>query len=358
MQKRIIIVGDSFSLGVGADFPDVFNNVNKLAPKIREGWLSDWQNSCAEVVAEDIKVFSTDKIIDQEIYDRYNSLSIEYSKWVQTVYTTEYGKILKSQNIPVTAENTLPGIMASRDRLVDYKHTWSNVLADLLPDIEIVNLSRGGGSMSTVVSGLSAYINQSKNDNYETLVFFHAPDPARKHIIGTKSFFPNDTIYNSEIDKLLGYTRDYNVASVSHLQVNEEKKYNIEQHNFMYVENDLYIGEWYQNIYNTQQICKANGFCFVWSPVSIPVIDIKQNTRNMYPNVLGLDIQFNRTPEEIDEEFACLYRKHILLALNNPTVDPSEIYSGCLHFTGKVQRLFGLWMAKSLISNEEFWWQK
>jgi hypothetical protein len=141
MQKRIIIVGDSFSLGVGADFPDVFNNVNKLAPKIREGWLSDWQNSCAEVVAEDIKVFSTDKIEDHGIYDRYNSLSIEYSKWVQTVYTTEYGKILESQNIPVTAENTLPGIMASRDRLVDYKHTWSNVLADLLPDIEIVNLT-------------------------------------------------------------------------------------------------------------------------------------------------------------------------------------------------------------------------
>ena len=358
MKKRIIIVGDSFSLGVGADFPAVFDNVNKYAPKIREDWLSDWKTSSAERIAEDLKILNTDKSEDHEVYDRHNSLVMEYNKWVQSVYRTDYSKILKSQNIAVTEETTQPGLMTSRNLLVDYKHTWSNVLADLLPDIEIVNLSKGGSSMSSVLSVLSAYINQTQNDNYDTLVFFHAPDPARKHVISTKSFFPDDTIYHREIDRLINYTRDYNVSSMSKFEINQEQRYDIEEHNFMYVENNLYIGEWYQDIYNAQQICIANNYCFAWSPVAIPLIDIKQNKHDMLPNVLGLDVRLDRIPKQIDEEFVCLYRKHMSLALNNPQVDMSEVYSGCQHFTGKVQELFGMWMAKSLVVNEDWWWRK
>ena len=358
MKKRIIIVGDSFSLGVGADFPAVFDDVNKLAPKIREDWMSDWKTSSSERIAEDIKIINTNEPEDHEVYDRHNNLSMEYSKWVQSVYTTEYEKILESQNISPTEENTQPGLRTSRNLLVNYKHTWSNVLADLLPDIEIVNLSKGGSSMSTVVSTLSAYINQTQNDNYDTLVFFHAPEPARKHVISTKSFFPDDTKYHNEIDRLIHHTRDFNISSIGKFRINEEQTYDIEEHNFMYAENSLYIGEWYQNIYNAQQMCIANNYCFAWSPVSIPLIDIKQNKHNMFPNVLGLDVRLDRIPKEIDEEFVCLYRKHMGLALNNSRINRSEIYSGCMHFTGKVQELFGMWMAKSLVVNEDWWWRK
>ena len=43
MKKRIIIIGDSFSLGVGADFPELFDNAHWLAPKSDSNWFDDWK---------------------------------------------------------------------------------------------------------------------------------------------------------------------------------------------------------------------------------------------------------------------------------------------------------------------------
>ena len=364
MKKRIIIAGDSFSLGVGADFPQVFENVNELAPKIREAWMSDWKKASADIIQDGLLVRTTNKRDDQDIHQKYQELGEEYNRWRQSVYNTEYHLMLESKSIIPTPENTEPGLRHDRVDLVDYEHTWSNVLDGLLDDTEVVNLGRGGSSMASVVSSLSTYINSQQDINdYETLVFFQAPDPARKQVIATKTFdYIDDSgkeIKQNHYEKMLTHFKDYNVAAISKLKLfSDTERYDIEQHNFMYVEHDLYIGEWFQQIYNMQQICKANNFCMAWIPTGILIGQLQKNFLNQYPNVLGLDIRYDRCPKEIDEGFPSMVHKNLQLGIGNSSFDNADIYSGCHHFTGKVQKLFAMYMAKSLISNEEFWWQK
>ena len=64
-----------------------------------------------------------------------------------------------------------PGIQTGRE-LAENSATWSNQLQSMLTDTEVINLSKPGGSMATVVSALTTYINMNATDDRETLVFF------------------------------------------------------------------------------------------------------------------------------------------------------------------------------------------
>ncbi len=365
MKKRIIIVGDSFSLGVGADFPP-FENLNKYAPTIKDSWLADW-HQVTEGYYKDYVLRQEDPRIkeNESIHERLSELSREYHAWTKEVFMTDYFKLWKQDNDGRPTSNDLkPGIHTGRG-LAEHSGTWSNQLQSMLQDTEVINLSKPGGSMATVVSALSTYINMYVTDDRETLVFFQAPDPARRHVI-TSEFNKTldyegdieETSVESNFNNKLYYIQDYNIASMRKLKPSADSPdtYNIASFNKMYIEKNLYIGEWYQNIYNMQSICKANNFNMAWCTSTVPVGDIIHNAKNEYPNVMDLDVRFDRMPHNIDKQFVSFTFKNEILGIKNANY--KEIMSGCRHYTAKNQQLFAKFMANSLITNEDFWWQK
>ena len=357
MKKRIIIVGDSFSLGVGADWPP-FENVHPLAPYIGDTWINNWKQTTTDYF-KDIKLQQRHNIKEnQSLLENLSTLQREFRAWQDQVYKTDYFKLMKEKDPECnpTNDEMKPGIMHKRDSLEHYPHTWSNVLRTLLSDIDVINLSSGGCSMATVVTSLSAFINaNTDHDNYETLVFFQAPEPSRKHLITSNiaSFIDKDqfTDFNLKLEHIL----DYNVATNNKIDLLNEY-YDFTGHNLAYVENDLFVGEWFQNIYNMQQICKANDFNMAWCTAQLPIKEVIENKDNMFPNVLELDVRYDRNPFTLDRFFASMTILHRHLGMKH--VDYGDIYSGCMHFSGEVQKHFAEYMAKSLIDNEEFWWQK
>ena len=365
MKKRIIIVGDSFSLGVGADFPP-FENLNKYAPPIEKAWLDNWYQTTTGHY-KDIVIRQSDPKVKENtsVHERTAELSREYQTWTRRVFTTDFYKLWKQDNTgQPTNKDLKPGIQTGRS-LAEYSATWSNQLQSMLPDTEVINLSKPGGSMATVVSALTTYINMNATDDRETLVFFQAPDPARRHVITSelnkKLDYEGDieeTGVESDFDTKMYYIQDFNIASIHRLKpdANSSDTYDIKDFNKMYIEKNLYIGEWYQNIYNMQSICKANNFNMAWCTSTIPVGDIIHNDKNEYPNVMDIDIRFDRMPHNIDKQFVSFTFKNEILGIKNAKYH--EIMSGCRHYTPKVQQLFAKFMANSLITNEDFWWQK
>lgn len=359
MKKRIIIVGDSFSLGVGADYPP-FDNVHRLAPSIGDTWIDNWSQLTGDYL-KDYKLQVEQGIKENNsILENMTSLQHLYRAWSNKVLDTDYFTLLKEENPNLTYDemDLEPGLMHKRHTLESYPSTWSNVLNNLLDDIEVINLSKGGNSMASVVSSLSSFLNTSKNiSQCETLVFFQAPDPARKHLVLRElpaSVNTDQEEYNLNFEYLV----DFNVATVNKIILDKHKDstYDFTDHNLAYIENELFIGEWYQNIYSMQQICKANNFSMVWCPAQIPTSKIQSNFHNDYPNVMNLDVRFDRTPLEIDSQFESLANMHRDIGMEH--VDYGDIFSGCMHFSGEVQKYFAEYMAKSLKDNEEFWWQK
>lgn len=355
MKKRIIIVGDSFSLGVGADFPEVFDNVHWLAPKIDSTWYEDWKRISGDHIKDERLQGLTGNKENESILEHLRKLTDQYNEWTTSVYRTNYFDILKEQDpyCKPTKEEMNPGLRTQGYDLRHYPKTWSNQLDAMLPDIDVINLSKGGCSMASVVSSLSTFINMDTESNeYETLVFFQAPEPCRKQIITTEHDYNTS---DSELESKLNYFRDYNINHTTHVNIGNNK-YDFTKHNTAYAIHDLYIGEWFQNIFNAQQICKANNFHMAWCSSQEHVDHIITNKSNLYPNVLDLDIRLDRMPHTIDKEFVSLVALHRILGTKN--LDYGEIYTGCMHFTGKAQKVVANYMAKSLISNEEFWWQK
>ena len=357
MKKRIIIVGDSFSLGVGADFPEVFDNVNPLAPKIDSTWYENWKRISGDHIKDERLQGLTGTKENESILEHLHKLTDQYNEWTTSVYRTNYFDILKEQDpyCKPTKEEMRPGLRTQGYDLRHYPKTWSNQLDAMLPDIDVINLSKGGCSMASVVSSLSTFINMDTESNeYETLVFFQAPEPCRKQIITTEHDYEISGP-ETELESKLNYFRDYNINHTTHVYIGDNE-YNFTKHNTAYAIHDLYIGEWFQNIFNAQQICKANNFHMAWCSSQEPVDHIITNKSNLFPNVLDLDIRLDRMPHTIDKEFVSFVALHRILSTKN--LDHGEIYTGCMHFTGKAQKVVANYMAKSLISNEEFWWQK
>jgi len=357
MKKRIIIIGDSFSLGVGADFPDVFDNANKLAPKIDSNWYDNWKMISSDHIKDEQLQKRTGTKENLSIIEHLSSLTNQFNEWTLSVYRTDFFRIFKEQNpgCKPAKEDLIPGLKTQGHELRHYPKTWSNQLNDLLPDIDIINLSKGGSSMASVVSSLSTFINMdTKSNEYETLVFFQAPEPCRKQIIKT-THERDCPEFDSEIESKLAYYRDYNINHSTNICI-DDNEYNFSKHSTAYAVHDLYVGEWFQNIFNAQQICKANNFHMVWCTSQEHVDHLLTNKNNLFPNVLDLDVRFDRMPHVVDKEFVSLVGLHRIIGVKN--LDFGEIYSGCMHFTGKTQKLVAKYLAKSLISNEEFWWQK
>lgn len=357
MKKRIIIVGDSFSLGVGADFPN-FDTLNKYAPPLDLVWYENWKVITKSYI-ENIQLQKTQGIKENpSINERMEQLTKEYIDWQQSVFKVDYHHKFKNDINNLGKQPTdfdlVPGIKVHRTQLLDYKATWTNQLSTLLPDTEIINLSRGGSSMATVVSALSLFINyRNDHSKYQTLVFFQAPDPSRRNYITT---YPDKhETFDCEFEKKLSAIYDYNIIGNSKKSFDYDT-YDWKEHNDAYLLHNLSIGEWYQNIFNAQQICKANDFNMAWCTSAIPINDITSNSDNDYPNMLDIDIRLDRMPHNIDHKFLSLVALHRILGVEN--IDYSNIYAGCMHFSGEVQKQFAEYMAKSLIDNEEFWWQK
>ena len=357
MKKRIIIIGDSFSLGVGADFPN-FDALNKYAPPFDTRWYQNWKIITKSYI-ENIQLQRTQGIKENpSIDERMRQLTSEYVEWQQSVYeidfNDEFRKDVANQGKLPTTSDLDPGIKMHRSQLRDYEATWTNQLSKLLPDVEIINLSRGGSSMASVVSALSLFIN-SRNDHseYQTLVFFQAPDPSRKHFMTTcpDKDYKTDSVFEDKLSAIY----DYNIVGANNIKINNET-YNWKEHNEAYALHNLSIGEWYQNVFNAQQICKANDFNMAWCTSAIPISDITSNLNNHYPNMLDFDIRLDRMPHNIDKKFLSLVALHRILGVEN--TDFSNIYAGCMHFTGEIQKIVANYMANSLISNENFWWQK
>ena len=316
MKKRIIIVGDSFSLGVGADFPEVFDNVHWLAPKIDSTWYEDWKRISGDHIRDERLQGLTGNKENESILEHLRKLTDQYNEWTTSVYRTNYFDILKEQDpfCKPTKEEMNPGLRTQGSDLRHYPKTWSNQLDAMLPDIDVINLSKGGCSMASVVSSLSTFINMDTESNeYETLVFFQAPEPCRKQIIKTKHDYNTS---DSELESKLNYFRDYNINNTTHVYIGDNE-YNFTKHNTAYAIHDLYIGEWFQNIFNAQQICKANNFHMAWCSSQEPVDHIITNKNNLFPNVLDLDIRLDRMPHTIDKEFASFVALHRILGTKN-----------------------------------------
>lgn len=357
MKKRIIIVGDSFSLGVGADWPP-FENVHPLAPPIGDTWLNNWRQITADYFT-DFKLQVEQNIKENKsILDSMSALQQMYRIWQDSVYEADFYSQMKEidPDCNPTSEEIKPGIMHKREDLEYYPHTWSNVLNSLLPDIDVINLSVGGASMASVVSSLSIFVNSnSDHNNYETLVFFQAPEPSRKHVVTTDVPPAVNKEQCTDFNYKLEHLIDYNVSGPGKLHI-VDSHHNFKEHNLAYAEKDLFVGEWFQDIFNMQQICKANDFYMAWCTAQIPIRQVMENKDNMFPNVLGLDIRYDRNPFNLDRFFASMVILNRKLGMNY--VDHGNIFSGCMHFSGEVQKHFAEYMANSLISNEEFWWQK
>ena len=353
MKKRIIIIGDSFSLGVGSEFPNVLSEVHEACPKIRQDFLEEFEK-VSGLFYEEIKD-APHKLPGEELENKYNSLYEEYLEWRNAVLATDLWSLQKERGVEETL-NLDVGMITDRYRYTKYPHTWSSVLNNLLDDVEVINLSRGGYSMGSVLSSLCTWI-ELNNDHaeYETCVFFQCPDPARKQFFATtKPVITN----GEEFDRRVDHLGDYNISAMREVSMPDESgKFNIESHSLWYIEKNLYIGEWFQNIYSMQNICKANGFNYVWCSTMIPHGDIKSNRQKAYPNVLGLNLNWNRNIQQIDPEFASLTHKHMKLAFQN-LADVGEMMSGCRHYSRKTQKLFALYLANSLNQHENFWWKK
>ena len=332
MKKRLIIVGDSFSLGIGSNFPEILHD--ESTANLRDSWHKEWKEATRDYLKNATKNNGT---LVQILYS-------EYMAWEKEVITSYKGYETYDQARRVWA----------RDNIHNHHNTWCNVLKNTLEDTEVINLSSGGFSIKSVVSALSVFINiNNDHEEYETLVFFQAPDPARTNLINVSPIREN---YNgiTEFNKRIEHLMDYNYATtniVKPLQ-SSESVYNLEIHNNMFIEHDLFVGEWYQGIFNAQQICKANGFDFVWCTTVE-----EQHTLLKAPNVLNLDISTDRMPHHIDPSFNSLFSKHIDVCKEN-NVDLGNVFAGCRHFSSVAQKHFADYMAKLLISNKEFWWQK
>ena len=344
MQKRIVIVGDSFSLGVGAQYPEIFDQVNSLAPKISADWLHDFTTAQREYYENynfDSK-YKNNKT--KPALDTMDFLSNAYQAWLMDVYNAEVQGPC--------------GVLSSRPDYTNYPHIWSNVLATYLDDTEVINISAGGRSMSSVVSALSTWININNDHNkYETLVFFQAPDPARKQLIANTHKFEYSTEEEyTQFDNNMEFIRDYHVAHKTKMQPyrGANDSFDFKGHNEMYVAYDMYVGEWYQNIYNMQQICIANDFDFAWTTSGLAYHE-PFSMDEKYKNVLELDIRLDRNVVEIDNTFVSLHFKHLQLGILN-LEDKGYIMDGTQHFSRQTQQLFAGYLAKSIISKPEWWW--
>lgn len=322
-MKRILVVGDSFSLGEGADFP------NELLG-VRDNYYEDHLRISADY-------YSTVKQNKTPSDNQENALHELFVEFIDC----------RRDRLMSLEEN---GFLCTRKEFADYPHTWSNVLQDTLGDVEVTNLSRGGYSMASLVTALSTWISRCHRGE-EVMVFFQVPEPARKQIVTTTPEDKSDNVFENSVSHI----KDYNIARGPLIDINNQE-YNIESHNHLYMEQNLYTAEWYQNIYNMQQICIANGFPFVWCNTMIPHQDLKSNLNNEYPNVMGLDIRWDRNIQAIDPNFVALTNTLMDLGLAN--CDLGKITSGCRHYTKEVQKQFAHYIAKSLITNNDFWWKK
>ena len=74
---------------------------------------------------------------------------------------------------------------------------------------------------------------------------------------------------------------------------------------------NLSIGEWHQNVFNAQQICKANDFNMAWCTSAT-----SRDTTNLnnHPNMLDFDIRLDRMPHNIDKKssFSCITQNLVL----------------------------------------------
>lgn len=361
MQKRIIIIGDSFSLGVGAQFPEVFNDANQYAPKIQSGWQEEFESAQREYY--EAFLFDNRDTSKKETMDFLTNI---FHQWTESVYTTDLEARFKENNIGKhPAESDLQfGILSSRKDYCDYPHIWSNVLDSYLDDVEVINLSCGGKSMASVVSSLSTFISiNNDHDKYETLVFFQAPEPGRKQMVATKTTFeymvdPQFTPY----DKRMDCVKDFNVHGPTKVKPfrGAEEDFDLAGHHEMYLLHKLYLGEWFQNIFNAQNICKANNFSFAWTTSALSVhemLEKKKNKDDEFVNVLDLDIRLDRNVVTLDNTFVSLHFKHIHLGLTN-MADKGCIMDGTQHFTKETQKLFAGYLANLLLTNEDWWWSK
>jgi hypothetical protein len=324
MKKTILVIGDSFSVGEGADFPGELHGMRDNYYEDHLRLSADYNSTVKQ------KKQPSD---DQEI--AFHDLFVEFIDW-------------RRDRLMSPEEN---GFLFTRKEFADYPHTWSNVLQDTLGDVEVINLSRGGYSMASIVTALSTWINRCHRGE-EVMVFFQVPEPARKQLVATKE---QDDMSNNLLENSLNHIKDYNIVRGPLIDINNQE-YDIESHNHLYLEQNLYTAEWYQNIYNLQQICIANGFPFVWCSTGIPHEDIRSNLNDQYPNVMELDIRWDRNIQTIDPNFVSLTNTHMELGLDNCDLD--KITAGCRHFTKEVQKQFAHYIAKSLVTHNDFWWQK
>ena len=368
MQKRIIIVGDSFSLGVGAQYPEIFEQVHPLVPKISADWLNNFTTAQREYFENYDLSFQNENDKIKPALDTMAFLTNAYHDWIRSVYHTDIAIKHKEINGRVPKGTDLKcGVLSSRPDYTNYPHIWSNVLETYLDDTEVINISAGGRSMSSVVSALSTWINiNNDHDKYETLVFFQAPDPARKQLVATTNKYE----YNPEdeftpFDIKMECVNDYHISQENKITPyrDADDSFDFSGHNKMYIAHDMYIGEWYQNIYNAQQICKANNFSFAWttSALSYHIMQEKKNGSfsyddDQFKNVLGLDNRLDRNVVTLDKTFVSLHFKHLQLGVLN-LEDKGYIMDGTQHFSRQTQQLFAKYLATSIISKPEWWWQ-
>lgn len=363
MQKRIIIIGDSFSLGVGAQFPEIFDEVNPEAPKIDANWLDEFTNAQRHYF-ENYNLNDPDSLYDHDS-TIMEALARVFHDWQQSVWATDFGAIHRAKNLnrAPTKEELSFGILSNRGDYIGCPHIWSNVLDKSLDGVEVINLSAGGKSMASVVSALSTYISiNNDHNNYDTLVFFQAPDPSRKQLISTKTTFEYQIDQNfTAFDEKMEFVKDYNLTGPTNVRPYRGAKdgWDFKGHHEMYIFHNMAIGEWYQNIYNAQQICKANNFSFAWttSTLSFHEMSINSFDDEEFQNVLDLDVRFDRNVVKLDKTFVSLHFKHLQLAILNGH-DRGTIMDGTQHFTKHTQKMFAGYLANLLLKHEDWWWSK
>jgi hypothetical protein len=362
MQKRIIIIGDSFSLGVGAQFPEIFDQIHPYAPKIDSSWLEEFTTA----QRQHFENFNLQRShhADTDTEQHLKFLCKVYDEWQNKVFNTDIAAKFKEDypNKDPNKQNLNVGVLSGRGDYVGYPHTWSNVLNDSLDNIQVINLSLGGRSMASVVSALSTYISiNNDHHQYETLVFFQAPDPGRKQLISTKTTQYEVNEAYSPFDAKMEFVKDYNIAGPTNVVAYRGAKdtWDFKGHNEMYATHNMSIGEWYQNIFNAQQICKANNFSFAWTTSTLSFHEMGSNSfdEDEFKNVLDLDLRFDRNVVTLDKTFVSLHFKHLQLAILN-MADKGCIMDGTQHFTKETQKLFAGYLANLLLTHEDWWWSK
>ena len=162
-------------------------------------------------------------------------------------------------------------------------------------------------------------------------------------------------------DEKMEFVKDYNLTGPTNVRPyrGAEDSWDLKGHHEMYMFHNMAIGEWYQNIYNAQQICKANNFSFAWttSTLSFHEMSINSFDDEEFRNVLDLDVRFDRNVVKLDKTFVSLHFKHLQLAILNGH-DRGTIMDGTQHFTKHTQKMFAGYLANLLLKHEDWWWSK